>query len=73
MVSRRRISFSGTYSHIHGDPVCRNMCGEDRKDKRILPETAGERRAATARCDCGGKQAVPGFPAVNRIQGHGCP
>ncbi len=46
---------------------------EDRKDMRILPETDGERRAATARCDCGGKQAVPGFPAVNRIQGHGSP
>ncbi len=28
------------YMYIHVYPLCRNMCGEDRKNKRILTETA---------------------------------
>ena len=38
------IIFRNLFPPAHSYPVCRNICGKDRKDKRILPETAGERR-----------------------------
>ena len=52
MAGRGYIWFSGNYygyPPAHGYPVCRIICGEDRKDKRILPETAaGAARLSTA-------------------------
>ena len=32
------------YSSTQGSSVCQNRHGKDRKDKRILQETSGERR-----------------------------
>ncbi len=41
---------------------CRNtVCGADRKDMRILPETAGERRAAPDGVTAEKSRPVPGF------------